>query len=77
VFHSGRLLDVLRLVEGVPNSAERGLRRHPLKGKSRSLGLKSLNLRLPARDSFVLKRQPPHEKLSTAGDGSLAFDRLT
>jgi hypothetical protein len=70
------LLDVLRLVEGVPNSAERALRRQPLKGKIRSLGFKSLNLRLPPRHSLVLKRQPPHKKLSTAGDSSLAFDRL-
>jgi hypothetical protein len=77
MFHSGPLLDVLRLVEGVPNSAERGLRRDPLKGKTRSLGFKPLNLRVPARDSLVLKRQPPHKKLSTASDSSLAFDRLT
>jgi hypothetical protein len=77
MFHSGRLLDVLRLVEGVPKSAERGLRRHPLKGKTRSFGFESLNLRLPPRDPLVLKGQPPHEELSAASDDALALDGLT
>ena len=77
MFHSGSLLNILRLVEVGPEAGQRTLCPHPLEGKIRSVGFKSLNLRLPPRDSLVLKRQPPHQELSSASDSPLALDCLT